>query len=107
MVRRRRYSGLPRHSVSRVSISIKGGVTAHRVGKVAFLIWSTNDKLTANSFTDIATLPVGWRPAQRIYFPVENYTHAARGYIDTDGRFAVYAFDSANQTQGMVSFPLP
>ena len=81
-------------------------MTAYRRGSLVFLTWYLSETVTANAFTELATLPEGWRPPHNMYFAVETVS-SSRLYIGTTGRVALYAFAASNQTQGTVAFPLP
>lgn len=70
------------------------------------LTWYISMTVAANEFTELATLPEGWRPPASMYFSVEG-SGAARLYVGSSGRVALYAFAASNQTQGTVNFPLP
>lgn len=60
--------------------------------------------MTANAFTEMATLPASLRPPQNMYFAAEVGGTAARAFIDANGRFAIYSFVNNGQTQGTIFF---
>lgn len=83
------------------------GIRFYRRGKTVFVTWYVSKSVQANDFTELTTLPDGWRPPSDMYFAVEVSGVAGRLFINTAGRVALYSFSSGNQTQGTVSFPLP
>lgn len=93
-------------SLSRDRIVVRNGMTAYRRGDMVTLTWYITTTVGANEFTELATLPEGWRPPGNMYFSAET-VGASRLYIGSSGRVALYAFAASHQTQGTVSFPLP
>ena len=72
-----------------------------------FITWYISITVTADAFTELVTLPEGWRPMGNMYFSVEVGGRAGRLFINPAGRVALYSVIGSNQSQGTVSFPLP
>lgn len=102
------------HGTSRLSdslsqiehIEIAEGIYGYRFGRIAIVTWYISKQFTPNAFTELATLPASMRPPHNMYFPVELSASSARAFINAEGRFTIYSFTTASQSQGTIAFPI-
>ena len=87
-------------------IEIDTGIDGYIVGKIAIVTWYFSKQLAANSYNDLAPLPAAMRPLKNMYFTAEVSGSIARVHIAANGRFAIYPFSNASQTQGTIVFPV-
>lgn len=87
-------------------IEIAEGIYGYRFGRIAIVTWYISKQFTPNAFTELATLPASMRPPHNMYFPVELSASSARAFINAEGRFTIYSFTTASQSQGTIAFPI-
>lgn len=87
-------------------IEIAEGIYGYRFGRIAIVTWYISKQFTPNAFTELATLPASMRPPHNMYFPVELTASCARAFINAEGRFTIYSFTTASQSQGTIAFPI-